>query len=121
MKNWIASCAIVASAALLAPAFAGDDGGASVPDAMALLDEHASAGSAAADQQFAVVGEPSDTVFVEGTSHLSDSWPAFGRRLTDAATPSCLDSSAAQHALFVPEGLLRMPFLVSAAADGTCR
>jgi hypothetical protein len=120
MKNWIASCAIVASTALLAPAFAGDDGAASVPDAMALL-EHASAGSAAADQQFAVAGEPSDTVFVEATPHLSDSLPTFGRRLADAATPSCLDSSAAQHALFVPEGLLRMPFLVNAAADGSCR
>ena len=73
-----------------------DAHGQKAPDHVALLDEHANRASPAEKLQMADV-DPADAV------------------------PSCLDPRAAQHSLFVAGSLLRMPFLVSEAAGGTCR
>jgi hypothetical protein len=48
-------------------------------------------------------------------------WDGFRQSVADAATASCFDSHALAHQEFVVEGLLRLPFLVQAATDGTCR
>jgi hypothetical protein len=48
-------------------------------------------------------------------------WDGFRRSVADAATASCFDSHALAHQEFVADGLLRLPFLVQAATDGTCR
>ena len=50
-----------------------------------------------------------------------DPWDGFRHSVADAATASCFDSHALAHQEFVVEGLLRLPFLVQAATDGTCR
>jgi hypothetical protein len=121
MKKWFASLAVVASTALLATAFAGDGGAALVPDDIASLDEHAARDPAAANPQFAAVGEPGNLVFVDATSLRSEPSADFGRGVAAAAVPSCLDPRALEHGMFVAEGLLRVPFLVGAAADGACR
>ena len=121
MKKWIASFAAVTSAALLALVFAGDSGAALVADDTAPLNEHAAGAPPAANPQFSAVSEPGDSVFVAASSRRSEPSVDFGRSVADAAVPSCLDPRVIEHALFVTQGLLRMPFLVNAAADGTCR
>jgi hypothetical protein len=50
-----------------------------------------------------------------------DPWDGFRQSVVDAAKASCFDSHALAHQEFVVEGLLRLPFLVQAATDGTCR
>jgi hypothetical protein len=48
-------------------------------------------------------------------------WDTFDRSVSGAATSSCFGPDALPHAEFAVEGLLRLPFLVRAAAAGTCR
>jgi hypothetical protein len=48
-------------------------------------------------------------------------WDSFRRSLASAATSSCFGPDALSHQEFAAEGLLRLPFLVGAAADGACR
>jgi len=50
-----------------------------------------------------------------------DRWEGFRHSVADAATASCFDPHALAHQEFVVEGLLRLPFMVQAATDGTCR
>jgi hypothetical protein len=50
-----------------------------------------------------------------------ESWDAFGRSVSGAATSSCFGADALSHQGLVVEGLLRLPFLLHAAAAGTCR
>jgi hypothetical protein len=91
------------------------------PDALALLAEHATVDSGTDNPPPPAAGEPSDPVLVGASLPRAQPWLDFDRSVAAAAVPSCLDPRAAQHALFVAEGLLSMPFLVSAAADGACR
>jgi len=51
----------------------------------------------------------------------ADAWDSFRRSIAGAATSSCFDAAAPSQQDFAAEGLLRLPFLVQAAADGTCR
>jgi hypothetical protein len=91
------------------------------PDDLASLDEHATLNSGTDNPPSAAGGQPIDSVSVGASLPRGEPWLDFDRSVAAAAVPSCLDPRAAQHALFVAEGLLRMPFLVSAAADGACR
>jgi len=47
----------------------------------------------------------------------SDSWESFRQSVSSAATPDCLDPNAFP----AVQGLLRLPFLLHAAAVGKCR
>lgn len=50
-----------------------------------------------------------------------EAWEGFRRSMAGAATSSCFGSEALPHRELAVQGLLRLPFLVLAAADGTCR
>jgi hypothetical protein len=91
------------------------------PDDLALLDEHATLNSGTDNPPSPAAGGPSDSVFVGASLPRAEPWLDFDRSVAAAAVPSCLDPRAPPHALFVPEGLLSMPFLVSGAVDGACR
>jgi hypothetical protein len=91
------------------------------PDDLASPDEHPTLNSGTDNPSSAAAGQPGDSVFVGASLPRAESWLDFDRGVAAAAAPSCLDPRAAQHALFVADGLLSMPFLVSAAADGACR
>jgi hypothetical protein len=113
---------LVVAAALVAILVACADASApKPPDDLALLAERATWDSRTDNPPPAAAAEPSDSVFVGPSLPRAQPWLDFDRSVAGAAVPSCLDSRAAQHALFVAEGLLSMPFLVSAAADGACR
>jgi hypothetical protein len=47
-------------------------------------------------------------------------WDGFRRSMAGAATSTCSGRYALAHQEFVAEGLLRVPFLVRGAVDGTC-
>ena len=96
-----------------------DAHGQNARDEVELLDQHPVRASPAEKLQSADV-DPGDSVFVGANLLRSEPCPELGQSV-DAAVPSCLDPRAAQHSLFVADGLLRMPFLVGEAADGTCR
>jgi hypothetical protein len=67
------------------------------------------------------------TTLVVGASRLApepEIWDGFRRSVAEAATSSCFDPHALSHQdhqELAVEGLLRVPFLVRAVADGTCR
>jgi hypothetical protein len=50
-----------------------------------------------------------------------EAWDGFRRSVSGAATSSCFGPDALPHQEFAVEGLLRLPFLVQAAAAGACR
>lgn len=98
-----------------------DADGQKAPDDFALLDQRSIQASPAENFQSAVDAQPDDAVLVGANLSRPEPWPEFGQSEADAAVPSCLDPHEAQHALFMPDDLLRMPFLASEAADGACR
>lgn len=98
-----------------------DADGQKAPDDFALLDQHSIRASPLENFQSAADVQPVDSVEVGANLSRSEPWPEFGQSEADAAAPSCLDAHEAQHALFMPDDLLRMPFLVSEAADHACR
>jgi hypothetical protein len=50
-----------------------------------------------------------------------EAWDGFRQSVSGAATSSCFAPDALSHEEFAVQGLLRLPFLVRAASDGTCR
>jgi len=50
-----------------------------------------------------------------------EAWDSFRRSVSGAAMSSCFGPDALPHEEFAVEGLLRLPFLVQAAATGACR
>jgi hypothetical protein len=51
----------------------------------------------------------------------SDPWEDFRQSVATAPTPSCFSSDPMPQEQFEPQGLLRLPFLLHAAAVGKCR
>ena len=51
----------------------------------------------------------------------SEPWDSFRHTVAGAATSSCFGSDALPHEELAVEGLLRLPFLVHAAATSACR
>jgi hypothetical protein len=49
-----------------------------------------------------------------------EAWDGFRRSVAGAATSSCFGPYAVAHQQFVVDGLLRVPFLIRAATDGSC-
>ena len=50
-----------------------------------------------------------------------DAWDGFRQSMASAATSSCFDPDALPHQGLTVQGLLRLPLLVTGAADGSCR
>jgi hypothetical protein len=55
------------------------------------------------------------------TEQPPDSWESFRQSVTQTATPGCLQPDALRREPFAAQGLLRLPFLLHAAAVGNCR
>jgi ABC-type transport system substrate-binding protein len=51
----------------------------------------------------------------------SEPWDSFRQSVAAAAAPSCFGPDALAHEEFAVKGLLRLPFLVRAAAASACR
>ena len=51
----------------------------------------------------------------------SDPWQDFSQAVASAGTPSCFSTDPMPQGQFEPQGLLRLPFLLHAAAVGKCR
>jgi hypothetical protein len=113
----LAAAAVLAAALFASPTALAQEH----DDEVALLVEHATRDSPAPNPQSPAVDKPSDSVLVGADVSGSEPWVDFRHGVADAAVPNCVDPRSAQHAVFVAEGLLRVPFLVGAAADGACR
>jgi hypothetical protein len=66
-------------------------------------------------------GEATDSVIVGANLPDPEAWDSFDRSMSSAATSSCFGPDALPHGEFAVEGLLRLPFLVRAAAASSCR
>ena len=88
-----------------------------IAPALATQGAYAQAGAAAV-----IAGvQPMDTIRVGLAVPSPEAWEGFERSVSGAAMSSCLGPDALSHRGFAVEGLLRLPFLVGAAAAGTCR
>jgi hypothetical protein len=66
-------------------------------------------------------GEATDSIIVDANLPDPEAWDNFDRSVAGAATSSCFGPEALPHGEFAVEGLLRLPFLVRAAAASSCR
>jgi hypothetical protein len=55
------------------------------------------------------------------TEQPLDSWESFRQSVVQGATPGCSQPDALRREPFPAQGLLRLPFLLHAAAVGNCR
>jgi hypothetical protein len=67
------------------------------------------------------VDQPSSSMTVSANLAESEPWDGFRHSVAGAATSSCFGPDALPHEQLVVEGLLRLPFLVHAAAASACR
>lgn len=67
------------------------------------------------------VDEATISVTLSANSLESEPWNSFRHSVAGAATSSCFGPDALPHEELAVEGLLRLPFLVHAAATGACR
>jgi hypothetical protein len=67
------------------------------------------------------VGPAGDSVSVVLNFPDPEPWDGFRHSVSDAAASSCFGPDALPHEEFAVQGLLRLPFLVQAAAASTCR
>jgi hypothetical protein len=77
--------------------------------------------SAGLASQRTTTDRASDSVVVNGDLAHSELWADFRRTVAGASVPSCLSSDTQSHETFLAQGLLRMPILLAAAANGACR
>jgi hypothetical protein len=91
------------------------------PDDVAFPSADETQNSAGAGSQWTTTDRASDSVVVNGDPSHSELWADFRRTVADASVPSCFSSDAQSHEALLAEGLLRMPILLGAAANGTCR
>jgi hypothetical protein len=85
--------------------------------------EDATQHSATDNSQFTdtTVGRATGSLTVSANFPDPEAWDGFRHSVSGAATSSCFDPDALSHEEFAVQGLLRLPFLVRAASDGTCR
>jgi hypothetical protein len=67
------------------------------------------------------VDQGTGSVLVRATFPDPEPWENFGRSVSGGAMPNCFGPDAVSHEGFAVQGLLRLPFLVHAAAAGACR
>jgi len=67
------------------------------------------------------VDEAGISVTVSANSLESEPWDSFRHSVAGAATSSCFGPDALPHEEVAVQGLLRLPFLVHAAATSACR
>jgi hypothetical protein len=66
-------------------------------------------------------GRVTGSLIVSANFRDPEAWDGFRQSVSGAATSSCFAPDALSHEEFAVQGLLRLPFLVRAASDGTCR
>jgi hypothetical protein len=120
VNPWIAGFAVAMFAAVSRTSF-GDAPPGEMRYDIVLLAEDPTPDSAAGTSKSAIVDEAPGSVVAGATSLHAQAWADFRRGVADAAAPDCIDPGAVAHQTFIVEGLLRIPFLARAAADGSCR
>ena len=90
--------------------------------ALGLLEDGTPQSTAGTSQSTGLaVDQPSSSVTVSANSLESEPWDSFRHTVAGAATSSCFGPDALPHEELAVEGLLRLPFLVHAAATSACR
>jgi hypothetical protein len=90
--------------------------------ALGFLDDGTPQSTAGTSQSTDVtVDEAGISVTASANPLESEPWDSFRHSVAGAATSSCFGPDALPHEEFAVQGLLRLPFLVHAAATSACR